>query len=180
MQKQNKKDTKSLNHGKMRQYAITLSVNMEKRPAVPIIMVYYSSTRKSRPRVLKKLYLRFGNSVMSIRHSLQSPMHRMFRDTLIALLICHKFCYTSVSVRSPFFQNTRLSALCAITQKKLRKYSFVQLLTMLYLNMNNQPLQMFRYGSRINVSYTPRFRDLTVSLILTELTYIERLNVTKK
>ena len=180
MQKQKKKDIKSQNHGEMHRYVTTLSASMEKQPAVPICMVYYSSTRKSRPRVLKKLYLRFGNSVMSIRHSSRSPMHRMFRDTLIALLICHKFCYTNVSVRSPFFQNTRLSALCAIHLKKLRKYSFVRLLTMLYSSMSNQPLQMFRYGSRINVYYTPRFRDLTVSLILTELTYIERLNATKK
>ena len=138
---------------------ITSAVSMEKPLIDRIIMVYFSLTRNSRQRQLKRLYVPVGRSVIRIRHSSQIPMHRMLRDTLTALIICHKFCYTEGFDRSPYLASARLSALSYITRKKLRKYSLSALLMLLSSIMNRQPLIMFLFGSRINVSYTPKFQD---------------------
>ena len=133
----NIKETCSLMGKKRTKFVSTFVVNMDQVPhhTDRIIMAYYSSHRNSRPRIFKSLSLRVGNSVLSIRRQSQMSIVRMLRNTLIALLICHRFIYTARFVRSHYIQNARLLALSLTLRKKYERYS-IQRLLILYIPYN--------------------------------------------
>ena len=161
---------------KTRKFVISSVVNMDQKDCLPvrIIMVYYSSTRHSRLRTYTKLYLRAGNSVLSIPlPSRRKEVANMLHNILIALHICQKFMSTSILDRSAYLANVRLSALCAIQRRKLENCSIPVLLRKLLPIIQKTCLKLFLYGAIIRIPYSPDFRTLVNSLLLTELHYIE-------
>ena len=110
----------------MKRFIRTLSVNTVLKHSVHISISYFSLTRNGSPKYLDSLWIRHGALVIQIRNVYGHPLHRMLRDTLIALTVFPSFIdVIEKSRRSDVFhsvlRNARLSKL--LSPKKTRKYS---------------------------------------------------------
>lgn len=157
-------------HKKITKFVTTLVANTEVQLPYRIIICYSSSARKNRPRILRRLYVRVGNSVLSISPSRDVPLLTMLRLTLIALLSCRQYISTASKLdRSFYVANFRLSVLCRFLKTRYGGYSTSALLDLTCRTLNDKPLTMFLCGRRLSIVSTQDLAYLTSSLIMTEL-----------
>ena len=145
-------------------------LSMEVLPLGHIFIRYISSTTKPSQIVSRKVYCRVGSMVVVIQSSLNVRLQVMLRNILMSYLSCLLFINTAPYARSSSALSDRLSVVLQNVPRITRKFSLMNLLHYLLMTRKIfQKLLMFHCCRVLKIDYSPKLRDLTISLILCEL-----------
>lgn len=163
-----------------RQCVIFAPLNSDLKPSVRISIVYSSARRRSKPRYFEKLYIRLGTTVVSITLLPGRNLLRMFRSTLIALIITQRFWRLQVLNLSASTQSRQFSALASMVIRRYKNTSLTALLREVANSKDYYNLPHSRLGYRLNVDYIQDVKDLAKSLIFSEAYIVDSLRMLKR
>lgn len=147
-----------------------LSVNTDPYISVRISMSYFFSTLKPSFRILQKSYVRLGRLVVSITPSPEVNALRMFRNTLIAVILCHEYIRTVPFVRSAYIRKNSLKGFIKIRKRRYMKLKTSDLLILCVKSVALSRLLM--HGGRLSLPSFRSVEDTTFYLLPHLLTLI--------
>ena len=119
----------------------------------------------------KSFYIKPSRLVVSILPYHGISAHRMFRDTLIALLLCHDYIKTMPSVRSRIILTASVRSFIKIRKKKYTRMPIATLFSKVAKCSAN--LCLCTLGGRLSVCFIPRFEDFVIMMMTRYFTLIQ-------
>ena len=146
-------------------------------PCARICTAYIGLRTQESQKIFQKSYLRFGRLV--IRPLLPSSLMAdtiTWHSTLTCLAIFRRFMNTANLGKDIRSVNARLSGLLTFWSKKYATYSIDSLLKELFGTLRLQDSMLFLLPNLLKIDFSRSVKDIVEGLILTELSYIDRLN----
>ena len=158
-------------------FVSSVPLNMGPTPIGHTCTVFIGSRTNEQQRIFQKLYLRLGRLV--IRPLLPSTVKEditTWHNTLICLAIFRRFMNTANLGKDTRSVSARLSGLLTFWSKKYETYTIDSLLKELFGTLRLQDSMLFLLPNLLRIDFSRSVKDIVEGLILTELSYIDRLN----
>ena len=146
-------------------FVTTIVQNMVQNTSVRIFTSYYSSTpirsEESLPNKLNKLYIRLGNTVVSISNVPRERLQAISRNICLAILIYHDFISSRVSAHE---QGIQIASVSSFFRKRRKMYSRLDLngLTLKLIPLAVMFKQCFP-PLRLNLDCSPNVQSIMTS-----------------